>query len=122
MPGPDPFVVGDQPAVAERPDPVQVGDHLDPAADHRRVDRVVVGVQPDVVITCQPRRRRATPSPARPAATVSIAARSAVIRSVGAQPSARRRRVFTSASHCCSWALKSAGTANYRPGRNERSR
>ena len=56
MPGPDPLVVGDGPAVAERPDPVQVGDDLDPAADHGRVDRVVVGVQPDVVVARQPGR------------------------------------------------------------------
>ena len=87
----------------------QVGDDLDAAADHRRVHRVVVAVQAHVVVTRQPRRgpppgrrrdrrqRRASP------------ARSAAIRSVGAQPSARRGRVLTSASHCCSWALKSAG-------------
>ena len=35
VPGPRSFVVGDQPTVAERPDPVQVHDQLDPAADHR---------------------------------------------------------------------------------------
>ena len=52
----------------------------------------------------------------------SIAARSALIRSAGAQPSARRVRVLTSASQAYSWALKSAGEANVRPGRNERSR
>ncbi|CPA87292.1 Uncharacterised protein [Mycobacterium tuberculosis] len=44
------------------------------------------------------------------------------MRSVGAQPSARRVRVFTSASQAPSWALKSAGEANTRPGKNERSR
>jgi hypothetical protein len=52
----------------------------------------------------------------------SIAARSAVIRSVGAQPNTRRWRRLTTASQSPSWALKSAGEANVRPGRNERSR
>ena len=36
-------------------DPVQVRGDLDPPADHGRVHRVVVGVQPDVVIAGQPR-------------------------------------------------------------------
>ena len=40
---------------------------------------------------------------------VSMAWRSAPIRSVGAQPSARRRRALTRASQPCSWVLKSAG-------------
>jgi hypothetical protein len=52
----------------------------------------------------------------------SIAARSASIRSAGAQPSTRRRRWLTSASQSPSWALKSAGELNVRPGRNEVSR
>ena len=39
-----------------RPAPVQVGGHLDAAADHRRVDRVVVGIQPHVVVARQPQR------------------------------------------------------------------
>ena len=93
----------------------------DPAPDHRRVHRVVVGVQPNVVIAGQPQRR----APAVAGATggsASIAARSAPIRSVGAQPSARRVRVLTTASQSPSWVLKSAGEANVRPGRNERSR
>ena len=54
--------------------------------------------------------------------TASIAARSAPMRSDGAHPSARRVRVFTTASQADSWALKSAGDAKLRPGRNERSR
>ena len=77
--------------VAEHPDPGQVRGDLDPAADHRRVDRVVVGVQPHVVVAGQPRRRTATRSPARPAA--AAASRPCRRRSgrPGAQPSARRR-------------------------------
>jgi hypothetical protein len=54
MPSPHPGVVGDQPAVAEGPHPIQIGDHLDPAADHRRVHRVVVAVQSHVVVPRQP--------------------------------------------------------------------
>ena len=42
---PAPRTVGDQPPVAVHADTVQVGSHLDPAADRGRVDRVVVGVQ-----------------------------------------------------------------------------
>ena len=51
MPRPDPVVVGDELALADGADPGQVGDDLDAAPDYRRVDRVVVGVQTDVVIT-----------------------------------------------------------------------
>ena len=51
-----------------------------------------------------------------------MAARSAVTRSVGAQPNARRIRPLTTASQTCSWELKFAGDENLRPGRNERSR
>ena len=49
-------MIGHRLAVAQHPDPVQAGDDLDPAADHRRVDGVVVGVQPDVVVAGQPGR------------------------------------------------------------------
>jgi hypothetical protein len=56
MPGPDAFVVSEDLAVSEHPHPRQVSDHLDPAADHRRVHRVVVAVQTHVIIACQPRR------------------------------------------------------------------
>lgn len=51
-----------------------------------------------------------------------IAARSAAIRSDGAHSRWRRNRVFTVATHPATWALKSAGEANSRPGRNDRSR
>ena len=47
---------------------------------------------------------------------------SAVTRSVGAHPNARLVRVFTVANQSPSWELNSAGEANTRPGRNERSR
>ena len=56
VPGPDPGMVRDHPPVAEHLDPGQVGHHLDPAADDRRVHRVVVAVQPDVVVPGQPGR------------------------------------------------------------------
>ena len=95
VPGPETFVVRDGLAVAEDPHPVEVGDDLDPASDHRRMDRVVVGVQPDVVVAGQPGRGPPTRWPGPPAAGVSIAWRSAPIRSVGAQPSARRVRPLT---------------------------
>ena len=85
--------------VAEHPHPVQVGGHLDAPADHRRVHRVVVGVQPHVVVAGQPRGGR-HPVTGATGGRASIAARSAAIRSAGAQPSARRGRVFASASHC----------------------
>jgi hypothetical protein len=52
----------------------------------------------------------------------SIAARSASIRSTGAQLSARRCRWLASTSQSPSWALKSPGEAKLRPGRNEVSR
>ena len=35
-------------------DPVQIGDHLRPPADHCRVDGVVVGIQAHVVVAGQP--------------------------------------------------------------------
>ena len=56
MAGPAAPMVGDQPPVAPDPHPVQVGADLDAAADHRRVDRVVVAVQADVVVARQPQR------------------------------------------------------------------
>jgi len=40
MPRPDPFVIGHDPSVAQVPHPVEVGNYLDPAPDHRRVHRV----------------------------------------------------------------------------------
>ena len=61
----------------------QVGDDLDPAADHRRVHRVVVAVQPHVVVPRQPGAEAASRSPAATGGSASIAARSAAIRSVG---------------------------------------
>jgi len=47
-------------AVADGSDAAQVDNDLDPAADYGRVDRVVVGVDPHVVVPGQPR----APSPA----------------------------------------------------------
>ena len=52
----------------------------------------------------------------------SIAARSAPIRSAGAQPKDRFRRLLANCSQSVSWALKSAGPLKLRPGRNEVSR
>jgi hypothetical protein len=52
----------------------------------------------------------------------SIAALSASTRTAGAQPSTRLGQVLASASHPASWALKSAGEVNDRPGKNEVSR
>ena len=52
----------------------------------------------------------------------SIAARSAATRSIGAQPSERRCRRFATVRNSASWALKSAGPVNWRPGRNEVSK
>jgi hypothetical protein len=57
MPRPDPFVIGHDAAVAERPHSVQVGDHLDSTPDHRGVHRVVVAIEADVVIASQLGRR-----------------------------------------------------------------
>lgn len=54
MPGPHPLVIGDGLAVTEHRDPIEIRDDLDTPADHRRVHRVIVGVQPDVVIARQP--------------------------------------------------------------------
>ncbi len=56
MSGPDPLVVGNELAVADRPHPGQIGNHLDPAADHTRVHRIIVAVQANVVIARQPTR------------------------------------------------------------------
>ena len=74
VPCPDPLVLGDRRALADAADRVQVGDHLDPAADHRGVHRVVVAVDADVVVPRQPqrgappgRRRRPAAAPASPA-------------------------------------------------------
>jgi hypothetical protein len=53
---PTPGVVGDGLSVAARQYPLQVGEDLHPATDHARVHRVVVAVQPHVVIAGQPRR------------------------------------------------------------------
>ena len=58
--GPDPSVVGDRRALAGHPHPLQVGVDLDPSSDHRGVHRVVVGVQPDVVVPRQPGRAAPT--------------------------------------------------------------
>ncbi|KJK10527.1 hypothetical protein UB45_18480 [Terrabacter sp. 28] len=51
-----------------------------------------------------------------------IAALSGSTRSAGRHPSTRMCRLFVRATHALSWVLKSAGEANVRPGRNERSR
>jgi hypothetical protein len=83
--GPAARMVGDQPPVTERLDSVQVGPDLDPAADDCRVDRVVVAVQARVVVTQQP-QRAAPPGHRINGGRASIAARSAWIRSAGAQP------------------------------------
>src|SRR5277367_7071794 len=56
VPRPEARMIGNDPALAEHPHAPQVGDHLDTAADHRRVHRVVVAVQTDVMITSQPHR------------------------------------------------------------------
>ena len=50
--------LGGHPPAAERPDPLQVSHHLDPPPDHRRVHRVIVGIQPHVaarwsVLSCR---------------------------------------------------------------------
>ena len=42
-------MIRDDLPVAEGPHPCQVRDHLDPPADYRRVDRVIIGVQPAVI-------------------------------------------------------------------------
>ena len=110
--GPDPVVVGHDPPVAEHPHPVQVGDDLDPAADHRRVHGVVVAVQAHVVVPRQPGRG---PPPGRRRDRRQRQHR----RRVGGDPVGRRAAqrpaacaVFTSPSQPCSWVLKSAGPVN----------
>src|SRR6476646_4765763 len=115
MPGPHPLMISDHRAVTVHADPVQIGDHFDAAPDHPGMHRVVIGVQPDVMIARHPVTGGTD-------GTVSIACRSAPIRSVGAHPSTRRVRPFTTASHCCIWWLKSPGPLNVRPGRNDRSK
>ena len=64
-------VVGDQLAVTPHLDPVQVGADQDPPADRGRVHRVVVAVQPHVVVPRQPRRRSPSRSPAAPVAAAA---------------------------------------------------
>jgi hypothetical protein len=45
VPRPDPLVIGHGLPTTEHPHPVHVGDHLDPAAAHRRVHRIIgIGV------------------------------------------------------------------------------
>jgi hypothetical protein len=118
MSGPAARMVGDQPPITPRPHMVQVGGHLDAAADCGRVDRVVVAVQPYIMVARQP-QRGCQPVAGATGGSGSIAARSALIRSAGAQPSTRRWRWLTRASQSPSWALKSAGELKLRPGRNE---
>ena len=89
--GPDPLVIGDDPAVTQHPHPVQIRHDLDPAADHGRIDGIVVGVQPDVMITRQPGEDR-QPVTGGTGGSESIAGLAAVIRSAGAQPGARMVR------------------------------
>jgi hypothetical protein len=54
MPRPDPHMVGDQASLTPRPDPIQVGTDQDSAAHRRGMHRVVVAVQPDIVVPRQP--------------------------------------------------------------------
>src|SRR6185312_15702128 len=56
MPGPHPLMISDHRAVTVHADPVQIGDHFDAAPDHPGMHRVVIGVQPDVMIARQPCR------------------------------------------------------------------
>src|ERR1700730_16509025 len=60
VPRPESFVVGDDPTVAEHPHPPQVGDLLDTTPDHRRMHRVVIAAQGDVMIASQSCRQAAT--------------------------------------------------------------
>ena len=62
---PDPVVVSDKLSLAPHPDPVHVGCDLDPPADQRGVHRVVVAVQPHVMVPRQP--GRGPPPGAQPA-------------------------------------------------------
>jgi hypothetical protein len=57
MAGPAARMVSHQPPVGPDPHPLQIGIDLHPAADRSRVDRVVVAVQPHVVVAWQPQRR-----------------------------------------------------------------
>ena len=91
------------------------------AADDRWVDRVVIAVQPHVMVRGS-RSELRQPVTGATGGSGNIPARSTSIRSVGAQPNTRRRRSLTSTSQSASWALKSAGEAKLRPGRNEVSR
>ncbi len=102
--------IGHDPAVAESPDAVQVGDQLHPVAHHTWVGRVVVGINTHVMIAAKPGRRRPGP-PAPPAAGPASPPWRRRSAQVGAQPNARRRRVLTAASQPRSWELKSSGPA-----------
>ena len=88
-------VVGDQPTVTPHADAVQVGSDLDAAADHRWVDRVVIAVQPHVMVRGS-RSELRQPVTGATGGSGNIPARSTSIRSVGAQPNTRRRRSLTS--------------------------
>jgi hypothetical protein len=50
MPGPHPLVIGDRLAVTEHLHLIQIRGDFDAPTDHPRVHRVVIGIQPDVVI------------------------------------------------------------------------
>ena len=107
--------------VAGHPHPVQVGDHLDPAADHGRVHGVVVGVQADVVVTGQPDRGPPPDQPGRPAATPASRPGRRPSAPSGRSPTPAGSRVFASASQPPSWALKSAGRGERPAGQERRS-
>lgn len=53
-PCPETKVVGNGPAVGADPDLLKVRGHVNGTPDHARVDGVVVGVDPDVVVPAQP--------------------------------------------------------------------
>jgi hypothetical protein len=54
MPRPAAPVAGNLDAVAVHADLLEIRDHRDPTPNHTRVHRVVIGVEPDVMITRQP--------------------------------------------------------------------
>ena len=90
--------------------------HLDPPADHRRVHRVVVAVQPHVVVPRQPGRR---PPPGRRRDRRQRQHRGPV----GGRPVGRRAAQRPRAAGCSpapasrrSWVLKSAGRGERAPG------
>src|SRR5215217_9481947 len=121
MPRPDPYMISDQASLTPDPNPVQVGANQDPAAYGRGVHRVIVAAQTHIVIPGQP--QRVLPSGrGGTGGRANIAALSAAIRSAGAQPNDRLRRVLASCSHRLNWVLKSAGESKLRPGRKLRSR